>query len=233
MSGEMTVPLALISSMATRQILSRLASEYESETGQTVRVESVGGVDAARRVSEGEAFDIVVLGSDALAKLAQQGHVDAGSRADVARSGIAAAVAADARQPRIDTEEALRDAILQSRSIGYSTGPSGVHLEKLFARWGIADTIAPKIVQARPGLPVATLIAQGEVELGFQQNSELLDQPGIAILGPLPEQAQAVTVFAAALCAKSSRGDAVKAFLSFLVSPRTRAVKLAHGMEPA
>jgi len=233
MSGDNTAPLALISSMATRQILSRLASDYAAQTGQAVAVESVGGVDAARRVSEGEAFDIVVLGSDALAKLEQHGHVDAGSRVEMARSGIAAAVAADAQRPSIDTEEALRDAILQSRSIGYSTGPSGVHLEKLFARWGIADTIASKIVQARPGVPVATLIARGEVELGFQQNSELLDQPGIAILGPLPEQAQAVTVFAAAVCTKSSRADAAAAFLSFLVSPRTRAVKLAHGMEPA
>ena len=146
--------------------------------GNRSRSLSVGGVDAARRVSDGEPFDFVVLAADAIEKLAAAGRVDPGSRTDLARSGVAIAVAAGASRPDIGTESALRDAVLHARSIGYSTGPSGTHLVRLFERWGIAEAIAPRIVQASPGVPVATLVARGEVELGFQQLSELMQRAG-------------------------------------------------------
>ncbi|WP_070107113.1 substrate-binding domain-containing protein [Burkholderia plantarii] len=228
-------PLTLISSMATRQILQRLADQHAALTGQRVAVESVGGVEAARRVAQGEPFDLVALAGDALASLEQAGRVDAASRVAVARSGIAVAVREGATRPAIDTEQAVRQAVADSRSIGYSTGPSGRHLEALFARWGLADAIAARLVQARPGVPVASLVASGEVELGFQQGSELLGQPGIVVLGPLPDAVQAVTVFGAALgtAAAPARVDAARRFLAFLASPQAEAAKRAFGMEPA
>ncbi|WP_025097428.1 substrate-binding domain-containing protein [Burkholderia sp. A1] len=225
--------LSLISSMATRQLLARLAEDYRATTGQAVTIESVGGVDAARRVADGEAFDLVVLADAALAKLAAGGHLDGAGRVAIARSEVAVAVRKDAPHPAIDSGAAVREAVLRARSIGYSTGPSGTHLEALFAQWGIAETIAPRIVRARPGVPVAALIAAGEVELGFQQRSELLDQPGIAIVGPLPDEVQAVTVFAGAVGSLCTRREAAAAFLAFLASPRAAAAKLACGMSPA
>lgn len=222
-----------ISSMATRHLLAELLGEYERVAGQAVSIESVGGVDAAARVRNGEPFDIVVLAADAIEKLNADGHFAPGSRVDIARSGVAIAVAAGARRPAIDTEAALREAVLAARTIGYSTGPSGTHLVRLFERWGIAGTIAPRIVQAPPGVPVGTLVANGDLELGFQQLSELLNLPGIDVIGPLPDDAQIVTVFSAAICKTSTQKEAARALLSFLASPQTAAAKLNHGMEPA
>lgn len=221
-----------ISSMATRHLLAELVSEYARVAGQAVSIESVGGVDAAARVRSGEAFDVVVLAADAIEKLYADGHLVPGSRVDIARSGVAIAVAAGARRPAIDTEAALREAVLAARTIGYSTGPSGTHLVRLFERWGITGTIAPRIVQAPPGVPVGTLVANGDVELGFQQLSELLNLPGIEVIGPLPDDAQIVTVFSAAICNTSTQKEATGALLSFLASPQTDAVKRNHGMEP-
>ncbi|WP_414448591.1 substrate-binding domain-containing protein [Burkholderia sp. 22PA0099] len=228
-----SAPLTLISSMATRQLLARLAAAYAADTGREVAIESVGGVEAARRVSEGEAFDVVVLAGDALARLAEAGQVDGGSRVAIARSGIAVAVRSGAPLPAIDSEAALREAVMQARTIGYSTGPSGTHLEALFARWGVADALAPRLVRARPGVPVASLVAAGEVELGFQQRSELLDQPGIAIVGALPDAAQAVTTFTGAIGARCARRDEAAAWLAFLAAPAAVDIKQSCGMDAA
>jgi molybdate transport system substrate-binding protein len=222
-----------ISSMAMRHVLAELCDAYERQSGQPVAVASVGGVDAARRVEGGEAFDFVVLAADVIERLAAGGRVDPASRTDLARSGVAMAVTAGATRPDVASESAVRDAVLRARSIGYSTGPSGAHLMRLFERWGIADTLAPRIVQASPGLPVGTLVARGEVELGFQQLSELLHVEGIDVVGPLPPKIQVETAFSAAVCTASSRPAAARALLSFLASPETVATKRRHGMEPA
>jgi molybdate transport system substrate-binding protein len=222
-----------ISSMAMRHVLTELAEAYEQQSRQRVVILSVGGVDAARRINDGEPFDFVVLAADAIEQLASNSRVDPGSRTDLARSGVAMAVAAGATRPDISNESAVRDAVLRARSIGYSTGPSGAHLVRLFQRWGIADAIASRIVQAPPGIPVGTLVARGDVELGFQQLSELMDLPGIDVVGLLPAEIQAVTTFSAAVCTASNRGPAAHALLAFLASPEADAVKRRHGMEPA
>jgi molybdate transport system substrate-binding protein len=226
-------PITGISSMAMRHVLAELGAAYERQSGHPVAIVSVGGVDAARRVGDGEAFDFVVLAADAIEQLAAGGRVDPGSRTDLARSPVAIAVAAGATRPDISNESALREAVLRARSIGYSTGPSGAHLVGLFEHWGIADAIAPRIVRAPPGVPVGTLVARGDVELGFQQLSELMHLPGIEVIGLLPAQIQVATVFSAATCTASNRPAAAKALLLFLASPETDAAKRRHGMEPA
>jgi molybdate transport system substrate-binding protein len=229
----MTTRLTGISSMATRQLLQELTDMYERSSGTSVAIESVGGVDAAKRVQAGESFDVVVLASDAIDRLIAAQHVVAGSKVDVARSGVAVAVRAGAARPAIDSEDALREAVRSARTVGYSTGPSGVQLAKLFERWGIAAEIQDRIVQAKPGIPVGSLVAKGEVELGFQQLSELLHVQGVEILGPLPPVVQIITVFSAGLCAAAREPDAARALLQFLVSPATGDAKRRQGMEPA
>jgi len=231
-SGKVDV-ITGISSMAMRHVLAELGDVYERHARQRVVIVSVGGVEAARRVQDGEAFDFVVLAADAIERLADGGRVDPSSRTDLARSGVAIAVAAGAPRPHIGSESAIRDAVLKARSIGYSTGPSGAHLVRLFERWGIADAIAPRLVQASPGLPVGTLVARGDVELGFQQLSELMHLPGIDVIGRLPPEIQVATVFSAAVCTASNCPAAAKALLSFLASPEADAAKRRHGMEPA
>ncbi|WP_425606020.1 substrate-binding domain-containing protein [Paraburkholderia sejongensis] len=230
---HVALPITGISSMATRQVLLKLAAEYERRSGRAVAIESVGGVDAARRVEDDEVFDIVVLAADAIERLVVSGRVEPASRVGVARSGIAVAVTAGSARPDIGSEAALRDAVLGARSVGYSTGPSGAHLLKLFERWGVAERIAPRLVKAPPGVPVGQLVARGEVALGFQQLSELIHVPGIAVLGELPPDVQATTVFTAAICTAARQRDAARALLDFLVSAQAAGAKLANGMTPA
>ncbi len=218
--------------MATRQVLAELAAVFTERTGQAVSIESVGGVDAARRVQSGERFDVVILASDAIDKLIAAGHLRPG-RADLVRSGVAACVREGAPLPDLGSEAAVKAAVLSARHIGYSTGPSGVALQKLFQRWGVADLVADKTVQAPPGVPVASLVARGEVDLGFQQLSELLNVPGIAIVGPLPEPIQIVTVFSAGIPVNTPRAAAVQAMIDFMRSPEADAAKRRQGMQPA
>lgn len=223
----------LISSMATRQMLAKLADAWQQRTGDSVRVESVGGVDAARRVQLGEPFDVVVLASDAIGKLAAAGKVVAGSEVALARSGVAVAIRAGTPAPDIASEAALRLAVLAAPTVGYSTGPSGVALTALFERWGIADEIRRRLVQAPAGVPVGSLVANGEVALGFQQLGELMHLEGIDIVGPLPDAIQITTTFSAAMVAGSEQVDAVGHLLTFMASVETADAKRRHGMEPA
>ncbi|MFI5445340.1 substrate-binding domain-containing protein [Polaromonas sp. UC242_47] len=219
--------------MATRLVLSELVAAFEQRSGCRVAIESVGGVDAAKRVQAGEAFDVVILASDAIDKLIVSGHVLAGSKVDLVRSGVAVAVRADAPQPDISSEDAVRAAVLAARSISYSTGPSGVALARLFERWGIAGDIQGRIVQAPPGVPVGTLVARGEVELGFQQLSELMHLDGIRVLGPLPPAIQIITTFSAGVCSGSTQAEAVRAMLADMNTPEAAEAKRRQGMDPA
>ena len=222
-----------ISSMATRGLLTDLAADYTRLSGVPVVMEAVGGVDAAKRVQAGEAFDLVVLASDVIARLTAAGQVVAGSAVDLVHSGVSVAVRAGAPQPDIGSEAGLRQALLAASSIGYSTGPSGVALLKLFERWGLAEAIRPKSVQAPPGVPVGSLVADGRVALGFQQLSELIHQAGITVIGPLPDAVQIITTFSAGVCSTCDHPDAARALLAFLASPAASAAKLRHGMLPA
>jgi molybdate transport system substrate-binding protein len=222
-----------ISSMATRQVLAELIAAFEQQSDCTVAIEAVGGVDAAKRVQAGETFDVVVLASDAIDKLMAAGHLQAGSKVDLVRSGVAVTVRAGEPLPDISSEDAVKNAVLSAFSISYSTGPSGVALAKLFERWGIAGEIQPRMVQAPPGVPVGTLVARGEVALGFQQLSELLHVEGITIVGPLPPAIQIITTFSAGIHASTTQAERVGAMLAYMSSPQADEAKRRQGMEPA
>jgi molybdate transport system substrate-binding protein len=232
--------ITMLSSMATKALLAELAPAFAAAHGHAIAVESIGGVEAARRVREGEAVDTVLLAADAIEALVAAGAVVASSRVAVVRSPMACAVRAGAAAPSIATEAALREAVLGAASIGYSTGPSGSFLLELLARWGLTANEpptrpgAPRLVQARPGVPVARLVAEGEAALGFQQLSELQGAPGIQVLGTLPAGADFVTTFTAARCtAAAGDAGAAQAWLEWLASPATAEAKRRHGMAPA
>ena len=216
--------------MAVRALLAELAREHERRSGVAVRVESVGGVDAERRVSEGEAFDFVVLARDAIDRLAASGRVDPGSRVDVARSGMAVAIRRNLPHPGVASESQVRDAVIVARKIGFSTGPSGRHLMALLERWGIAGEMQSRLVQAPPGVGVGSLVARGDADLGFQQASEFQGVDGIDVLGPLPDPIQSTTVFAGAVCAAAKDPAAARDFLAFACSGEAAGARQRQGM---
>ena len=222
-----------ISSMATRLVLAELADAYQAQSGVRVNIESVGGVDATQRVQAGEAFDVVILGEGAMRKLEASGHVLAGSVVPLVNSATAVAVKSGSPHPDLSSEAAMREAVLAAPSLSYSTGPSGVALAALFERWGIAETIQDRIVTPPPGTPVGSLVASGQVALGFQQLSELLHVDGVDIVGKLPEAIAINTIFAGGVCATSTQPEAVRALLQHMAAPESLEAKRRQGMDPA
>ncbi len=227
----MSVPLTGISSMATRQVLAELAQAHGQAVQREVWIESMGGVEAARRVQEGGCFDVVVLAEEAIHALAAQGRLVAASIRPVVRSAMGVAVRSGTGRLNIASESALRAAVLAAGRIGYSTGPSGAALLKLIERWGLAEALRGRLVQARPGVPVAHLLAGGEVDLGFQQLSELLHQESVDVLGPMPPGVEIVTIFAGAVCTRSIQPYDAQALLAFLCAPETAPIKQRHGLQ--
>jgi molybdate transport system substrate-binding protein len=225
-------PLRLLSSMAAREVLAELVRGYTARTGQPVTAEAAGGVEVANRIQRGEDADVVVLADTAIDKLISASQLLPG-RVDLVRSGIAVAVRSGATRPDISTEDAVKAAVQGAGSLSYSTGPSGTYLEKLFARWGILEIIRPRIVVPPPGVPVGSLVAAGRAELGFQQLSELLNVPGIEVLGPLPATIQSITTFSAGIGVRCEQPQLARELLTYMCEPAAVAVKQRFGMEPA
>jgi molybdate transport system substrate-binding protein len=219
--------------MATRQLLTDLSRSFEPSAQWNVEIESMGGVDAARIVRDGKAIDVIVLASNVMEQLEREGWIVAGSRSDIARSGVAVAVRSGLPHPAIASEDDVKQAVLAAKKISYSSGPSGDHLKRLFARWNIAELVADRTVEAKPGIPVGHLLARGEADLGFQQLSEFLDIEGIDIVGPLPADIQTITVFTAGVGTRAAHPDGARAFVTHLAAPETQAAKQKLGMEAA
>jgi molybdate transport system substrate-binding protein len=222
-----------LSSMATRHILAELARDYERQCGRKVDIRSMGGVEAAKLARTGEPADIVALASKVMESLEAEGHIARGSVKHFARSEIGLAVPAGARRPSLESEKAVRQAMIDAKRVCYSTGPSGDHFKVLCERWGLSDSVLARALKAPPGVPVAVLVANGEADLGVQQLSELIGQAGIAVISPLPQEIQAVTVFSAGVSTMSAEREAARALVAYLASAETAETKRRHGMAPA
>jgi len=227
-----------LSSMATRQLLGALVEEAVAAGLPALAVESVGGVDAAERVAAGEEVDLVFLADGALAKLAGAGHVDAATVTPLVLSRVAVALASGTDAPAAPVTalaypdaEGLRAALRAATRIGYSTGPSGTALVRMIEEWGMTDELGDRLVQARPGQPVATLLAEGEVDLGLQQYSELVGVPGVRILGMLPPDCAIETVFSGAVATRAEDPAAASAVLEFFASEARHATVVAQGFD--
>ncbi|HEV2703920.1 MAG TPA: substrate-binding domain-containing protein [Steroidobacteraceae bacterium] len=229
----MTSPaLKLLSSMAAREVLAELIRGFTAETGQAVTAEAVGGVEVAKRMQSGDDADVVVLADSAIDKLIAAKALRPG-RVDLVRSGVAIAVRSGAVRPDIGTEAAVKAAVLAADSLSFSTGPSGVYLESLFGRWGILENVRPRIVVPPPGIPVGSLVAEGQAALGFQQLSELLNLPGIEVLGPLPAAIQTITTFSAGTSVRCAQPQLAAQLLNYMCRPAASAVKQRYGLDPA
>jgi molybdate transport system substrate-binding protein len=222
----------VLGSAAARDVVVALSADYERATGNKVVGIWTGTVDVLKRLQGGEVVDLVILSGPDLDNLIKQGKIVPGSRVPLLKSDIGVCVRSGASRPDISTPEAVRNALLAAKSIGYSTGPSGVYLLGLFQRMGIADEMKAKAVVAPPGVAVGDLVARGEVELGFHQISELLPVAGIDFLGPLPAAIQGTTVFTGGIHTGATQPAAAAALIKFITSPEAVPVIRKKGMEP-
>lgn len=225
--------------MATRHVLADLGELARASGLPPIEIESVGGVDAATRVAAGEQVDLVFLALGALQKLAVDGHVDPATVTPLLRSQVAVAVPADGAPAAAwdggaayAGPDQLQAALRSSARIGYSTGPSGTALLGMIKEWGLSDDLADRLVQARPGIPIARLLAEREVCLGFQQLSELVGQPGIRILGVMPAGCEIDTVFAGAVATTAADPARARKVLSLYASETARSRIEQHSFTP-
>ncbi|AZM92253.1 MULTISPECIES: substrate-binding domain-containing protein [Streptomyces] len=222
-----------LSSMATRPILAGLCEHIRLAHGIGVRFEAAGGVETARRVREGAGADLLVLADGAVAELAGAGHLLSDTVRPLWVSSVVAAVPEGAPVPALGSESDLRAALLSARRVAYSTGPSGTSLVGLITRLGLAGPLGDRLVQAPPGVPAGSLLASGHADLAFQQHSELMDLPGVVVIGPLPGDAAISSVFSAGVLASSTQPRRAREVLGLLGSDAASALARSRGMRPA
>jgi len=229
--------ITLMASGALAAALEKLIPAYERASGAALTVVSGGSVGAApdsipSRLRRGEPADVLIMAAGSIDDMIKAGLVSAGSRVDLARSRIGLAVRAGAPKPDISSVAALKNALLQAKSIAYSSSVSGVYVSgELFQRLGIEKEALAK-GRRIDGEPVAAAVARGEADIGFQQISELRPVAGVEVVGPLPDEVQRVTVFSAAIAATSRNPASARALIAFLSSPAASAVFAASGLEP-
>jgi molybdate transport system substrate-binding protein len=224
-------------------VYAELGPAFERATGHrliTTRGPSMGDSPEAipTRLARGETADVVILDGAAADELATKGVVRPGSKVVLALSQVGMVVRAGAAKPDIGSVDAFKRTLLAAESIGYSDSGSGTYLSTvLFNKLGIADQIARKSRKVRgppSGEPVAAVVARGEVEIGFQQVSELIHVPGVTFVGALPSELQPGFTFAGAITTAARQPDAAAALLKFLASPDATAVKVKNGLaQPA
>jgi len=224
--------IRVLSTQATEEAYRELVPQFEQASGHKVATVFTGTLDANKRLAAGESYDLLIMSAPSIDEHIKSGKVAAGSRVDLAKSGVGVGVKAGAPKPDISTTEALKKTLLAAKSIGYSTGPSGVYMIGLFQRLGIADEVKPKLKQTPTGVFVGSIIASGEAEIGFQQVSELSHFAGVDYIGPLPADVQQFTTFASGIMAGAKEPDAAKALVKFITSPNAAAAFKKRGMEP-
>jgi molybdate transport system substrate-binding protein len=224
--------IKVLSTQAPEEAYRELVPQFEQASGHKVTSIFTGTLDVQKRIAAGEAYDLIIMAGSAIDDFIKAGKIVPGSRVDLARSGVGVAVKAGGPKPDISSTEAVKKTLLAAKSIGYSTGPSGVYLTGLFQRLGVADQIKGKLKQTPTGIFVGTLVASGEAEIGFQQVSELSHFSGVDFVGPLPADIQQITVFSSGLQVGSKQTDAANAWVKFLTAPAAAAAYKSRGLEP-
>jgi molybdate transport system substrate-binding protein len=225
--------MKILSTNGVKSVLLELLPGYERTTGAALTVIWGPANALVQDLDRGAEGDLAVLTDEIVDDLVKRGKIIAGSRVDLARSGIGIAVRKGASRPDIGSPEALKNALLAAKSIAHSrTGMSGIYFPTVLSRLGIADAVKSRILMPESGTPVGELVASGKAELGVQQISELLPVVGIEIVGPLPPTLQKITTFSAGTLTGAKDRDAVTALVKFLAT-EFRPLLAEKGLEPA
>ena len=227
-----TAEIKVISTGSFKEVLGELAPAFEKSTGHKVTAIFAGTDDIVRRLGAGETLDIVIAPAVWIDDLIKRGLVIGDSRADVARSGIGAATRAGAPRIDIGSADGFKKGLLGAKSIVLSAGVSGIYLNGLFQKWGVAGELKSKITTLPGSIEVAAALVRGEAEVGFLQVSELLSVKGIVFLGPLPADIQEMTAITVGLGKAAGAPDAARTLVKFLLSPETAPAKRKTGLEP-
>lgn len=226
----------VLSAGAFKQVVLALVPEFEKQTGHKVTVDNGTAGELRKRIEGGEAFDVAVITPAVVDELAGKGKIAAGTRVPLASVGVGVMVKEGAPKPDVSTVDAFKRALIAAKTVAYidpaSGGSSGIYLDKLFERLGIADQIRPK-ARLKKGGYVADFIVSGEAELGLHQISEIVPAKGVTLVGPLPKEIQNTTTYAAGLSASARDKDASAALIKWLSGPAAAAVLKSKGMEPA
>lgn len=229
----MGVEITVIKTLATEQAYRELLPLFEQATGHSVKTTFAGTLAVKKRIAAGEPFDLVMMAGHDIDAFVASGVLVAGSRVDIAKSGVGVAVRLGAPKPDIGTPDAFAKALLAAKSIGYSTGPSGDYLIALLERLGLSGQVTPKLKQVLTGAFVGSILADGTAELGIQQVSELSTFAGVDYVGPLPGDLNKITTFAGGIAANARQPDAARALVKFLTQPSSAAAFKSHGLVPA
>jgi len=224
--------IKVLSTQATEEAYKELVPQFEKASGHKVTTVFTGTLDLQKRIAAGEKYDLIIMAGPAIDDYIKAGTVVAGSRVDLAKSGVGAGVPKGAPKPDISTVDALKKTLLAAKSIGYSTGPSGVYIVAMFEKLGVAADVKPKLKQTPTGVFVGTIVANREVEIGFQQVSEMSQFPGVDYVGPLPAPVQQITVFSGGIQTGGKEPEAAKALVKFITTPAAASAYTKRGLEP-
>ena len=209
--------IKVLSAGAFKPVVAALAPDFEKQTGHKVTIDNDTAGGLARRITGGEAFDLVVIPPGGVEPLVKAGKVVDGSAVRLARVAIGVAVKKGAPAPDIGSVAAFQEALLKARAVAYidpaAGGSSGIYLSELFEKWGIADRIKPKAVLVPGGL-VAEKLVNDQADIALHQISEILAVPGATLVGPIPREIQNYTVYAGALGTGARDTAAARALLA-------------------
>ena len=228
--------IKVLTTGAFKQVVVALVPEFEKATGHKVVLDNGTVGQLQKRVDDGEAFDVLVLSPKGIEDYIKSGKIAAGSNANLAKVGVGVMVKEGAPKPDISSVETFKQALLKAKSVGYidpaSGGSSGIYVEGLLDKLGIADQIKPK-AKLQKGGHVSDLVKAGEAEIGIHQISEILGQPGVTLVGPLPKEIQNYTTYAVGVSSAAKQVEAAKAFIKVLTGPSAAAALKSVGMEGA
>lgn len=235
-SSASAAEIKVLTAGAFKQVVLALVPDFEKQTGHKVTVDNGTAGQLKQRIEGGEAFDVAIITPGVVDELSGKGKIASGSKVNIASVGVGVAVKEGAPKPDISTVDKFKEAVLAAKTVAYidpaSGGSSGIYLEKLFEKLGIADQVKPK-AKLKKGGHVADLIVSGEAELGIHQISEIIPVTGAVLVGPLPKEIQNTTTYAAGLSPSPKDKDAAQALIKAFTAPSAVAVYKAKGMEPA